>query len=256
MATTRSESRPSILGWALALGGAGFAAGFFGPIALNPEANQGPLVGLLITGPFGALGGLVLGTLFRYLRVSDSVRRRALASACALLGLGTLFFCLPEPALRGYVIDAEIEDCAPPAQGFAAALATWEQAVARTTWTTPPADWRDVARRNVEQDAGVVLTLRVARRSAIYEHRKPWNAGEMTAGAWLAVEQSERYYAREAGRSCASYLARSRALYAPSPTRNSGPNEPADVWPPTDTTGFLALLELKPMPTEYRRLLQ
>jgi hypothetical protein len=40
--------------WALSLGIVGFAAGFFGPIALNPDANQGPLLGIFVTGP-GAL---------------------------------------------------------------------------------------------------------------------------------------------------------------------------------------------------------
>jgi hypothetical protein len=40
-------------------GGIGFCLGFFGPILLTPEANQGPLLGLFITGPLGAvLGGL------------------------------------------------------------------------------------------------------------------------------------------------------------------------------------------------------
>ena len=37
------------------LGGIGFAAGFFGPIILNPEANQGPLLGIFITGPLRRL---------------------------------------------------------------------------------------------------------------------------------------------------------------------------------------------------------
>jgi len=55
----------SILGGALVVGGISFAVGFFGPMILTPEANQGPLLGLLITGPlgfiFGGLGGFVWG---------------------------------------------------------------------------------------------------------------------------------------------------------------------------------------------------
>jgi hypothetical protein len=47
------------------IGFAGFAAGFFGPIIFTPEANQGPLLGIFITGPLGAvsgaLGGAVVG---------------------------------------------------------------------------------------------------------------------------------------------------------------------------------------------------
>jgi hypothetical protein len=44
---------------AVMLGSMGFCAGFFGPIILTPGANQGPLLGIFITGPLGfLLGGL------------------------------------------------------------------------------------------------------------------------------------------------------------------------------------------------------
>lgn len=46
---------------ALLVGGIGFAAGFFGPIIFAPDANQGPLLGIFITGPLGFLGGLGWG---------------------------------------------------------------------------------------------------------------------------------------------------------------------------------------------------
>ena len=46
------------------LGGIGFALGFFGPLIFTPEANQGPLLGIFITGPLGFVAGLVLGALF------------------------------------------------------------------------------------------------------------------------------------------------------------------------------------------------
>ena len=61
---------PSVFWWILITGGIGFAAGFFGPIALNPEANQGPLVGIFISGPVGAFLGLVLYLLSRPLHFS------------------------------------------------------------------------------------------------------------------------------------------------------------------------------------------
>jgi hypothetical protein len=47
------------MGGALAVGAAGFVLGFFGPMILAPGANQGPLLGLFITGPLGfVLGGI------------------------------------------------------------------------------------------------------------------------------------------------------------------------------------------------------
>jgi hypothetical protein len=47
----------------LVTGAIGFCGGFFGPLIFAPEANQGPLLGIFITGPLGfllgALGGAV-----------------------------------------------------------------------------------------------------------------------------------------------------------------------------------------------------
>lgn len=47
--------------YVLSFGGVGFCAGFFGPMIFAPEANQGPLLGIFITGPGGALLGLLYG---------------------------------------------------------------------------------------------------------------------------------------------------------------------------------------------------
>jgi len=49
---------------ALVTGGVGFSAGFFGPIIFTPEANQGPLLGIFITGPLGFLLGGIGGFVY------------------------------------------------------------------------------------------------------------------------------------------------------------------------------------------------
>lgn len=53
-----------ILTGALGLGVFGFILGFIGPLIFMPGANQGPLLGILITGPggiaLGAIGGSIL----------------------------------------------------------------------------------------------------------------------------------------------------------------------------------------------------
>ena len=64
-----------ILQWSLVLGVTGFVCGFFGPMVLNPWANQGPLAGLLITGPGGAVLGVLLGTLVVALKVPTTTAR-------------------------------------------------------------------------------------------------------------------------------------------------------------------------------------
>lgn len=60
-----AEAQPglpgAVLTGALVTGGIGFALGFFGPMILSPSSNQGPLLGILITGPAGLLLGAVIG---------------------------------------------------------------------------------------------------------------------------------------------------------------------------------------------------
>jgi hypothetical protein len=67
-----AASRPTLRVWVLVLGASGFAAGFVGPVLLDPGANQGPLLGIFITGPGAALAGLILGAGAR----AADVRRR------------------------------------------------------------------------------------------------------------------------------------------------------------------------------------
>ncbi len=48
---------------AVILGGIGFSIGFFGPMIFTPQANQGPLLGIFITGPLGAVAGAIAGSI-------------------------------------------------------------------------------------------------------------------------------------------------------------------------------------------------
>jgi len=49
---------------ALVLGAIGFCGGFFGPMIFVPEANQGPMLGIFITGPLGFAAGAVGGFIY------------------------------------------------------------------------------------------------------------------------------------------------------------------------------------------------
>ena len=51
---------------ALAIGALGFTIGFFGQILFIPEATQGPLLGIFITGPFGIVVGAIMGAVIGY----------------------------------------------------------------------------------------------------------------------------------------------------------------------------------------------
>jgi hypothetical protein len=58
--------------WAAVVGALAFCAGFFGPMILAPGANQGPLLGLFITGPLGFVGGGTAGLIYALWRRSNN----------------------------------------------------------------------------------------------------------------------------------------------------------------------------------------
>ncbi len=58
----------SILVGGIILGAIGFVGGFFGPLVFYPEANTGPLLGILYTGPIGFVVGLFAGGLYWFLK--------------------------------------------------------------------------------------------------------------------------------------------------------------------------------------------
>ena len=63
IAESRVRMKLAFLGGVL-LGGTGFVLGFFGPLLLKPSANQGPLLGILVTSPLGFVGGAVGGWIY------------------------------------------------------------------------------------------------------------------------------------------------------------------------------------------------
>jgi hypothetical protein len=76
--TQAGSSHPG-LGRSVALGSLitdaiGFSAGFFGPILLTPGANQGPLLGIFITGPLGLMLGAVGGAIYWMVRKGSRFR--------------------------------------------------------------------------------------------------------------------------------------------------------------------------------------
>jgi hypothetical protein len=250
-----SEDRstgPPLLVWLALPAALGFLAGFLGPIVLNPEANQGPLLGIFITGPLGAALGLALGLLARLARLPAPRQWLTLAGVSGMLVVGTLVACLPEPRLVGHVIEAEIRGCWPPSESLDQAVHDWTR---RLAGTEARPGWQEDARRSAALDPGVVLEVATARRYGIYEHRKPWNQGRLEAHLRPEANAPPRYHAAYAGRFCDAYPAGSRVLlYAErsAPPTGGGPPE----WPPTsDVPGFLGLSPVVPASDEHRRLI-
>jgi hypothetical protein len=51
------------------LGSIGFLGGFIGPIIFMPSSNQGPLLGIFITGPLGFIIGLIIGAVYYKVKI-------------------------------------------------------------------------------------------------------------------------------------------------------------------------------------------
>ena len=60
---------------AIVSGMVGFSLGFFGPMIFVHEANQGPLLGILFTGPLGVLLGAMGGVVYWLRRRANGMRR-------------------------------------------------------------------------------------------------------------------------------------------------------------------------------------
>jgi hypothetical protein len=71
-ATLQPSTLAAVSQGALVVGAIGFVGGFFGPIVFAPDANQGPLLGIFITGPLGAVLGAIGGFVYDRTRRSPS----------------------------------------------------------------------------------------------------------------------------------------------------------------------------------------
>lgn len=250
---TRDGRPPHFLAWPLILGTVGFVCGFFGPIVLNPEANQGPLVGIFLTGPGGVFLGLILGAICKASKVRAALQWQILTTTGVVLGIATLAFCTPGPAFRGYLVETQIRGCSSPADHADNAIDYWTKRVSQVTWAAPRPGWQADARETLRGGPGVVLDVAVIRRNGIYESRRPWSLGKLSASGWSDVNQQQTYYANSQGDSCSDYAVGDTSTqfvsyeppgYAPS----------AQDWPPREPAAFLVLLSLEPAPSEYKEL--
>jgi hypothetical protein len=251
--TARENRSPGVLRWVSIMCAVGFAAGFLGPLTFNPGANQGPLLGIFITGPGGAFLGLLLFAICLVLRVSDARQWQILWTASALIAVVTLSFCFPTPALRGELIDAQVQGCEPPAKRVDTAIEYWKKRVSEVTWASPRPDWQSDARRMSEMDDGAVLTVVVVRRNRLYEQMKPWNKGRITSRGWQIANEPKSYYVHFPG-ACADYPAGEKAVRF-APYDLSSLTNGAHDWPPKKVSYFLNLQTLDPVPDEYRKFI-
>ena len=185
----------------LLLGAVGLLCGYFGPLQLSPDANQGPLLGIFFTGPIGFIVGLAFGVISVIRPMSYARFAALLLGLAGITAAGTLCLSLPEDRWQGFVIDGEVRDCQGAASAVPSAENRWQALNAETPWRSPRSGWESEIPGMLLRDNGVVVTVNVLQRWDIYEQRKPWNRGNLHAKR-SRTHRAEKYFAR--GQDCQS----------------------------------------------------
>jgi len=232
--------------WTLVLGITGFLSGFIGPMILAPDANQGPLLGILITGPTGALLGSVLGVMARVAKLSPRSEVRALAMTAAIVAVVTLCFCVPSPRLRATVVDGEVRSCVPP-ESLRAGTVDRLNRLAAARPVPEQIAWAKKFDEELAAKPGAVIDMHVYRDAQLYEKQVRWNHGTRFARPWRQGEKDERYFASDPGLECAEYRPGSRSKFVV--TGNIG------IWRPYGIAEMLDLKVAAPLPADYANLL-
>lgn len=229
----------TMLRWATILGLVGFGCGFIGPMVLAPDANQGPMLGIFITGPGGVVLGAVLGLMVAALGVAPATASRLLYFIAIFLAAATLYFCIPQPRHYADVVDGEIRQCTLLEQLKGKTVNRLNQATAAHPPLAKPVSWGEAFDLAFGKEPGVIIDLHVYRTSILVEHQARWNHGTLEARPWRGAGQSQRYFANYAGADCGAYAIGARSLF-----RATGH---VGIWPPAFIAEMLALKVATPL---------
>jgi len=237
--------------WIGVLGGVGFAAGFFGPMLLAPEANQGPMVGIFISGPGGALLGFIFYGVSRALKWSRQTQRHFLQAACGALAFFTLYSVIPSPARRGDVIEIKVQSCQAVAEKTEEIISYWKNRIAKVTWASPRAGWQEQMTQALKNDPGLILEGIVIRKNEIKVHQEPWSMGRMFAAGWKTVNEAKSFYIAGSPHQCADFPPGFRGEYFLE-QGSMKPAPPPEKWPPQEVSNFINYSVLTRVPAEVR----
>ncbi len=235
-----------IIQWMSVLGVAGFLCGFIGPMLLAPEANQGPMLGIFITGPGGAMLGLILGFGVRIMGWPAQRSKRALYACATLLSVVTLYFCIPSPRFRADVVQGAIAACNTADSLREKTIATLSMKPSNRP-DAKPVDWREKFDQANADKHGVVIILHMQRFTRIFEKQARWNRGDLLAKGWTDTDQEVSYFASYSGADCAQYPVGTQVVLSVTGM--------TDIWPPYGIAEMLNVKTAEPLSVKYEKLL-
>ena len=236
-----------VLGTTVILGATGFLAGFLIPVWRTPYANQGPLLGIFITGPLCTAIGIVLGLLGNSLKLSQRTRLTMLLVSCALTFVVVYSICEPEDRWECDLVYGTVTKCIKASSFQGEVEANWERSIAINKQKKVLNSWKADVGRSLTEAAGHVAILHVERRRSIYEGRHTSNKGQTYATPWNVKSESVKYFLE--GDVCLQNSNRPPVTYLA-----DWPEWPEhERFPPDDAARLLSVAVLRTVPAKYKQ---
>ncbi len=242
--------------WVVILGLVGFLVGFIGPMILSPESNQGPLLGIFITGPIGVLGGLILWGVSKSLGWTLRTQFLALYSGCALLALSVVAVALaPKPNWIGRLYTLEIKSCRQAESDIDDAIERWTTRISSFAWKVPRQNWKEDLRRTLLADPGSIVEARILTEQLVRETKPLFGDRAFEAAKLTARESLTRSFYVLAPCSAVSLDAPTHFFVDLGVPRSLTPTKKGP-WPPLGVADLLMLATLTEVPSELKRFIE
>jgi hypothetical protein len=174
-----------------------------------------------------------------------------LVSTAIAGALVVLILVQPEPALRGYVMDLEVESCATPIDFEPQVIDYWSKRIADVTWAAARPGWQQGMRATLRQAPGVILTVNVRKQISVWEKRKPWNRGTLFATAGRNAPDENSFY--DSSGECSEFPV-GRSFRTFEKYNLNGPVRAPAEWPPSEIDAVIPASPIVAVPAQIESL--
>jgi hypothetical protein len=238
----------------LFLGLVGFAAGFFGPMIFAPGANQGPLLGIFITGPVGFLMGLVLWSVSKIFNLTPKTQHKIFNTVGALLILSVVAVALkPEPDWLGYIYKIEVTSCRPASGEVNAVIQDWNSRLAKRSLYPARSGWQEDVKRILSLDKGSLIETTILMEKFVRNDKPLFKKNKINAFLITTKEPQKRsFYISE---TCEKMIPGFKeAYFVPTGSMHVMPNKNSP-WPPQIVSDLLVKEKLVSVPDYLKEFL-